>query len=98
MTDVIAFVESVLLVLGTVVLVLRRLFGKGRKRKERSWQAFTVPSKQRVGSMAVGVEYGCGGDFVTLRYVPFDAADFDEQMAKWIAIAEDRAASLGVYA
>ena len=35
MTSVIALVESVLIVLSTVVLVLRRLFGKGRKRKNR---------------------------------------------------------------
>ena len=34
MTSVIALVESVLIVLSTVVLVLRRLFGKGRKRKK----------------------------------------------------------------
>ena len=34
MTTLIALVESVLIVLSTVVLVLRRLFGKGRKRKK----------------------------------------------------------------
>jgi DNA primase large subunit len=108
MTTLIALVESVLIVLSTVVLVLRRLFGKRRKKRSKvrplppQWRVKVVPvsegyvhvkSVMEVRIMRKGRKYQ-SEDEQSIGKIPTTASDFDKQMADLIDMAEQCAASL----
>ena len=108
MTTLIALVESVLIVLSTVVLVLRRLFGKGRKRKDRKplqWRVATRKAYHEVdaafGAKAVvpwpghlAVLVVRGDEAHSMGAAEIKAENFDAEIARLTVLAEERASSL----
>ena len=106
MTTLIALVESVLIVLSTVVLVLRRLFGKGRKRKKATravpqWHVRLQPIPSGGyhwgdGETEVQIvrEHKGKRDVQGVGRVTTKVSDFDARIAELMAIAEERASSL----